>query len=143
MGSWYRTLGANWVSEQLLFVYMIVLLGPSFYVMFHTSYRDCKLKENHFGNLGKNCGMSNNCKAFLKLDMMVLSNCNFKLVSSHALTAREGRTQFFQLVWFFNNHVNYMKRGTYVVYIFCSIVRKIHNYLTFFDYIISTSLSFW
>jgi len=48
----------------------------------------------YFGKLGKPCTMFNNCTAFQKLDMIVLSNCGFNFVSLLALTAQERRTRF-------------------------------------------------
>jgi len=47
----------------------------------------------YFGNLGKPWAMSNICTAFLKVDMIVWSKCDFNFVLLHALTAREQRTQ--------------------------------------------------
>jgi len=47
-----------------------------------------------FGNLGKTCTMSNICRDFLKLDMIIWNNGDFNFVSLHAFRAREHRTQF-------------------------------------------------
>ena len=144
MVSLCRTLGTTWVPEHSRifagswrrFMYISRTIIMSFiFVIFIFHRENVRVWRNivvHFGILGKPCTMSNICTAFLKLDMIVWSNCVFNFVSLHALNSREHRKKFLSTCLIYNNHVNYMKRGASVTYIYYSIVGEIHNYLNVF-----------
>jgi hypothetical protein len=58
----------------------VLLIGPSFFVMFHVSQRGCKVLKKHFhtlSNFGKSCTMSNMYTVILKVGMMVPRNGDF------------------------------------------------------------------
>jgi hypothetical protein len=126
-GFWTFTISLH-VHGGDLCIYVDLLIGRLFFVMFHTSQRECKsLKKNviYFGNLRKNCTMSNICTAFLQFVMIVWYNGVLNFFSLHALRSWEDWTQFNKIFLFFNNHINYTKRGLSFAYIFYSIVKKI------------------
>jgi hypothetical protein len=61
-----------------------LLIGPSFFVMFHISWRESKVLKKNFqtlSTLGKSCTLFNNCTVILKVDMLVSRNGDFILFS--------------------------------------------------------------